>query len=166
VPPSVAVEGPSNKKTVYARYFKSTRGYEHDVVVESPGAKPIWANGNTSDTGLETERQCEAALDLSEVLGNVVEVIKVDCDLKQAESPPMIEPSNVTDDVNHPAHYNAGGIECIDAIEAMLPREQFIGFLRGQVVKYQWRMGRKGDAAQDAGKAEWYAARLAKVLAE
>jgi predicted nucleic acid-binding Zn-ribbon protein len=47
----------------------------------------------------------------------------------------------------------------------MLPREQFIGFLRGQVVKYQWRMGRKGDAAQDAAKAQWYAARLEKVAA-
>jgi hypothetical protein len=89
-------EQPSNKKTAYARYFKSTRGYEHDVVVESPGAKPIWANGNTSDTGLDNESQCEAALDLSEVLDNVVEVIKVDCDSPTPEPPPPSEPSNVT----------------------------------------------------------------------
>lgn len=68
--------------------------------------------------------------------------------------------------VDHPAHYNAGGIECIDAIEAALGREQFIGFLRGQVIKYQWRCGLKDAAAQDAAKAHWYSAKLGEVLGE
>ncbi len=39
-------------------------------------------------------------------------------------------------------------------------------FLRGQVVRYQWRLGRKGPAAEDAGKAAWYAERLVKELAK
>lgn len=70
------------------------------------------------------------------------------------------------DPINHPPHYTQGGIECIDAIRAALGRDQFIGFLRGQVIKYQWRCGLKGDPAEDAGKARWYAARLEQELKE
>ena len=67
--------------------------------------------------------------------------------------------------VEAPRHYAEGEIECIDAIRAALGPEQFIGYLRGQVLKYTWRLGRKDDAAQDAGKARWYAARLERELA-
>ena len=72
------------------------------------------------------------------------------------------------DMVNHPPHYaeTDNGIECIDAIRAALGREQFIGFLRGQVIKYQWRLGKKDDPRQDNAKAVWYAERLAAILAE
>lgn len=71
---------------------------------------------------------------------------------------------SMTDMVNHPAHYTAGEIECIDAIAAALGREGFIAYLRGQVMKYTWRLGRKGDAGEDARKAEWYARVLAETL--
>lgn len=70
----------------------------------------------------------------------------------------------MSDAVNHPSHYTAGAIECIDAIESALGREQFIGFLRGQVIKYQWRCGLKDAAAQDAAKANWYGKRLEEYL--
>ena len=30
--------------------------------------------------------------------------------------------------VNNPDHYNQGEIECIDAIEAMLSKREFIGY--------------------------------------
>ena len=45
----------------------------------------------------------------------------------------------VSDLINNPEHYNQGGIECIDAIEAMLSEEEFIGYLRGNSQKYRWR---------------------------
>ena len=64
------------------------------------------------------------------------------------------------DMVNHPAHYIGGGIECIDAIEAMLSTEEFHGFLKGQVVKYTWRSNHKGNAIEDCRKAQWYQNRL------
>ncbi len=69
--------------------------------------------------------------------------------------------------VHHPAHYakTPNGVECIDAIYAALGREQFIGFLRGQILKYTWRLGKKGAARQDHQKAMWYAARLDQCLA-
>ena len=43
------------------------------------------------------------------------------------------------DVVNNPEHYNQGKIECIDSIEAMLTKEEFIGYLRGNSHKYRWR---------------------------
>lgn len=73
-------------------------------------------------------------------------------------------PKDSFDPVERPAHYASGAVECIDAIEAALSTEGFIGFLRGQVIKYQWRVGSKGDAAEDAAKSRWYAARLEAFL--
>lgn len=72
------------------------------------------------------------------------------------------------DMVNHPPHYaeTDNGVECIDAIRAALGREQFIGFLRGQVIKYQWRLGKKADSVEDNRKAIWYATKLDEVLNE
>jgi hypothetical protein len=45
--------------------------------------------------------------------------------------------------VNHPSHYNQGTLECIDAIEAMLSVEEYIGYLN---------------------KAQWYEKRLTKFM--
>ena len=65
----------------------------------------------------------------------------------------------MSDPVNHPSHYNAGSIECIDAIEAALTPEEFRGFLKGNALKYIWRSGRKGDEFEDLKKSMWYLAR-------
>lgn len=64
------------------------------------------------------------------------------------------------DIVERPAHYQ-GDIECIDAIKAQLTEEQWVGYLRGQVAKYNWRWGKKGKADEDARKLLWYAKMLA-----
>jgi hypothetical protein len=70
----------------------------------------------------------------------------------------------MTDPVNNPAHYTQGSVECIDAIESALGPDGFISFLRGQVIKYTWRLGRKDAALQDAQKAAWYQAKLVERL--
>jgi len=59
------------------------------------------------------------------------------------------------DPVNHPPHYTAGGIECIDAIRAALGREGFLAYCRGNAIKYLWRCEHKGGM-EDLHKAEWY----------
>ena len=48
-------------------------------------------------------------------------------------------------------HYNSGGIEAIDVIEAFE-----LGFNLGNVLKYVLRSGRKGDALEDLEKAAYY----------
>ena len=60
------------------------------------------------------------------------------------------------DPVNKPSHYTQGGIECIDAIEAALTPQEFLGFCKGNALKYVWRAGLKGDINQDLAKAAWY----------
>ena len=71
----------------------------------------------------------------------------------------------VDDDVNNPTHYaDQGAVECIDAMESMLSREEFIGFLRGNSFKYRWRCRSKGNAVKDLRKAHWYENRLLALL--
>ena len=64
------------------------------------------------------------------------------------------------DNVNHPAHYNKGTMECLDVIRACLSNSEFKGFLKGNVMKYMYRKGDKGDALEDLNKACWYAKKL------
>jgi len=63
------------------------------------------------------------------------------------------------DMVNHPSHYTSGGIECIDVIKAALLDKPYNGFVAcciGNVIKYIYRAGKKGDTIQDLKKAQWY----------
>jgi len=56
-----------------------------------------------------------------------------------------------SDAVNSPAHYNVGGIETIDFIEA-----KKLSYHLGNVVKYVSRAGHKGERLEDLKKARWY----------
>jgi len=67
------------------------------------------------------------------------------------------------DAVNSPAHYNQGEIECIDAIRAMLSPEEFIGYCRGNSLKYRWRFRYK-NGIEDLRKAEWYEKRMMSTI--
>lgn len=71
----------------------------------------------------------------------------------------VLQPKN-DDPVNHPKHYTAGGIECIDAIEAAttgLTGGQ--AYATGAALKYLWRWSRK-NGVEDLRKARWYIDRL------
>ena len=59
--------------------------------------------------------------------------------------------------VNQPPHYNQGGIECIDGIEASMRKEAFAGYCKGNVMKYLWRYEYK-NKVEDLKKAQWYLA--------
>jgi hypothetical protein len=65
------------------------------------------------------------------------------------------------DIVNNPAHYNQGGVECIEAIEASMTKEQFCGYLKGNILKYMWRFEDK-NKVEDLKKAQWYLNKLIK----
>ena len=62
----------------------------------------------------------------------------------------------MNDNVKHPAHYCDGGIETIDYIRAKLTPEEFIGYCKGNALKYISRAGKKGDASEDLAKAAVY----------
>lgn len=68
------------------------------------------------------------------------------------------------DNVNSPAHYTAGGIECYDALAAATVD------LQGEecgctwnAIKYLWRWKRK-NGVEDLKKAQWYINRLIEKL--
>jgi hypothetical protein len=56
----------------------------------------------------------------------------------------------MSDSIN-PKHYQDGGIQTIDFIEA-----KALNFHLGNVVKYVSRAGKKGDRLEDLLKAQWY----------
>lgn len=68
------------------------------------------------------------------------------------------------DPVNSPSHYNTGGVEAIQAIESSMSKEAFQGYLKGNCMKYIWRMSYKGKAKEDTLKAQWYLNRLIETL--
>ena len=62
------------------------------------------------------------------------------------------------DPVNHPDHYNAHPVcEAIDICE-------HLPYSLGNVVKYLWRSGQKGDGLEDLRKALWYMRRHGAFL--
>jgi len=67
----------------------------------------------------------------------------------------------MNDSVYHPTHYTQGGVECIEAIKASMTPESFLGFLKGNVLKYLWRYEKK-NGVEDLQKARWYLDRLTK----
>jgi hypothetical protein len=67
---------------------------------------------------------------------------------------------NLMDNVNSPSHYNTGGkIECIEYIEDFLSEDEYIGYLRGNIAKYNHRWRYK-NGIEDIRKAIWYTTRL------
>mgnify|MGYP000070509264 FL=1 len=82
-----------------------------------------------------------------------------------AASKPTTE-TKTFNQVERPAHYNQDdGIECIDAIKAQLTHDEFIGYIRGTIAKYNWRMMHKHpNPIQDASKIRWFSAYLEQYL--
>ena len=68
----------------------------------------------------------------------------------------------MTDNVNHPSHYTAGGIECIDELKAATEGLEGIeAVCTANAIKYLRRWKRK-NGVEDLRKAIWYINRLIK----
>jgi len=59
-------------------------------------------------------------------------------------------------------HYKDMPIQPWHVMEAVLTHEEFVGFLKGNIIKYSLRAGRK-DGSDDAGKAQHYMQKLREV---
>ena len=64
--------------------------------------------------------------------------------------------------VNHPQHYTNGKIETIEYIESCLTKEEYRGYIKGNVLKYISREKFK-NGNEDLRKALWYLNRLLMV---
>lgn len=69
-----------------------------------------------------------------------------------------------TEDAINPSHYKVKGLpEAHEIITHLMHREQIEGFYWGNIIKYAYRYGRKGDKKETAGKIEWYARKLKEL---
>lgn len=61
-------------------------------------------------------------------------------------------------------HYKVMGVEPWEVMEVVLKHEEFVGFLKGNVIKYSMRQGRKEGADKDDEKAAHYMQKLREVM--
>lgn len=73
--------------------------------------------------------------------------------------PHSSQESKKEEKVNHPSHYNQGKVETIDILKDFLTEEEFVGFLKGNVLKYLHRYKYK-NGLEDLNKASWYLDKL------
>ena len=59
-------------------------------------------------------------------------------------------------------HYKEMGVQPWAVMQSVLTHEEFIGFLKGNIIKYSMRNGKKGEF--DAGKCTHYMQKLKEVL--
>lgn len=59
-------------------------------------------------------------------------------------------------------HYKDMPIQPWSVMESVLTKEEFIGFLKGNIIKYSMRAGRK-EGSDDAGKAQHYQQKLKEI---
>ena len=86
-------------------------------------------------------------------------------DITLLEGRGAVKEGKIKADAINPSHYRVSGIpEAIEIMEHLMTKEQLEGFLWGNILKYAYRYGRKGDKAETAGKIAWYAKRLEEVL--
>ena len=75
---------------------------------------------------------------------------------KMSEVDDMEEPRQEEyDPVHNPSHYMQGHIETIDKIKLLLTPEEYLGYLKGNVIKYD-RAPFKGAMEQDYDKQKVY----------
>ena len=64
-----------------------------------------------------------------------------------------------------PVYYNSNGLSPNKAFEqGLISNEEFIGFIKGNVVKYVVRCGKKGNPIEDIDKAISYLQLLKKIM--
>ncbi|MEY2680666.1 MAG: hypothetical protein RL661_897 [Pseudomonadota bacterium] len=61
------------------------------------------------------------------------------------------------------SHYKDMPIEPWEVMRVVMTREEFMGFLKGNYLKYSMRAGRKPGATDDAEKARHYAKKLREI---
>jgi hypothetical protein len=82
--------------------------------------------------------------------------------LRPTEAPRISMPVSQVDE---PSHYDLfpDGTQAIDMLRAILNHEEYIGYCKGNVLKYRLRAGKKGDTMIDIAKADWYEKELREV---
>lgn len=85
--------------------------------------------------------------ELIELLEEYIDEVPIEVDEKSDTGKDM---------VNHPDHYTRTEREVIDTMRGAMTKEEFTGYLKGNILKYTLRMGLKDSVSQEAGKIKAY----------
>lgn len=130
-------------KDEHAKIKDAARNQEEEMK-EKLAFSTNWDNSNTNSTIGLVEEPCP-------------------CDIAPTQELTSTKGQAKKDNVNHPQHYNKGGIECFDVIKAFYGKEAFEGFCAGNMLKYAMRYKHKGQALDDLKKIRFYADELVKM---
>ena len=141
------------KRNDVIRLYSHDKSHSIFAIVDEPG-------GTNKEKGIyfwaevETEDGRKIEIDDSWFFEKVNEPFTRKVNLKQEEQ-----------DNNIPEHYKGSeNIDVIDFLYQQLPFEQFKGFMKGNMIKYPVRAGRKYDELADIKKARDYADRLIEKM--
>ena len=62
----------------------------------------------------------------------------------------------MSEQVNHPAHYQKNGRECIDVMIEKFGVQAVINFCKCNQFKYEWRAGLKEGNSEEQDLSAWY----------
>ena len=114
---------------------------------------------NQEDTLLDWEDVVDK-LNEQQATINELQSIVNHCERKTGSGKKMNEEKS-----EEPFYYNSNGLSPNQAFEqGLISNEEFIGFIKGNVVKYVVRCGKKGDPIEDIDKAISYLQLLKKIM--
>ncbi len=66
--------------------------------------------------------------------------------------------------LNYDKHYANTAHQPIEVMQANMTRDEFVGFLKGNIIKYVCRLGKKDEPAKEAAKIRRYAEWLEQAV--
>lgn len=146
-------------KTIWKAEVENQGGYKYTltdnddfVKVNEPFTRKVKHSG-------ETELKIDV-VDKNTGAKFTTDIQEIDVDV--ARNTPLYKKEQ---DNNIPDHYKGSeNIDVIDFLYQQLPFEQFKGFMKGNMIKYPVRAGRKDDELADFKKARDYADRLIEKM--
>lgn len=94
---------------------------------------------------------------------NNLELVSVPLDYLSEYDPSSYEDKQEQTENFHDTHYQTAH-QPIEVMQANMTNEELIGFLKGNIIKYACRCGRKDDPLKEADKIKRYAGWLVDVL--
>lgn len=157
-------EGKTMPRGIYQRNNKSGRKFDFQPGKLKISTKALNKIARASDKNKSTKDKLLHALDIAhEVKHKPLQMEMTGLE----ETVDNILFPNSKNDVDHPAHYGGDTLyEVIKVAEHWLTREEFIGAMKFQVLKYTPRAGKKNSETEveDNEKSIWYQTYLVDFL--
>ena len=114
---------------------------------------------NQEDTFLNWEDVVDKLNEQQDIINELQSIIN-HCERKTESGKKMNEEKS-----EEPVYYNSNGLSPNQAFEqGLISNEEFVGFIKGNVIKYVVRCGKKGNPIDDINKAISYLQFLKKIM--